>query len=89
MTVEAQYDQFISIINQTIKNVDPDLLVRMMYLERKLPDTPPRVELNIQYKPNVDAERKKEVLRNKFGFPNQSNDHGINVVGKMDTNIVE
>ena len=23
MTVEAQYDQFISIINQTIKNVDP------------------------------------------------------------------
>ena len=89
MTVEAQYDQFISILNQTMKNVDPDLLVKMMYLERKLPDTHPKVELNIHYKPNVDSERKKEIIRNRFGFPNQSNDHGVNVVGKMDTSIVE
>ena len=89
MTVEAQYDQFIAILNQTMKNVDPNLLVRMMYLERKLPDTPPKVELNIRYKSNVDSERKKQIIRNRFGFPNQSHDHGINVVGKMDTSIVE
>ena len=38
MTVEAQYDQFLSILNQTMNNVDSNLLVKMMYLERKLPD---------------------------------------------------
>ena len=38
MTVEAQYDQFISNLNQTMNKVDPNLLVKMMYLERKIPN---------------------------------------------------
>jgi len=61
MTVEAQYDKFISGLNQTMSNVDSDLLVKIMYLERKLPDTSPKVELNIKYKSHVDTERKKKL----------------------------
>ena len=53
MTIEAQYDQFISILNQTMNNVDSNLLVKMMYLERKLPDVFPKVELNLEYKPKA------------------------------------
>jgi hypothetical protein len=89
MTVEAQYDQFISSLNQTMNKVDPNLLVKMMYLERKLPDVPPKVELTLEYKPNIDTERKKEIIRNRFGFPNQTTDHGVHVVGQMNTDIVE
>jgi hypothetical protein len=89
MTIEAQYDQFIAILNQTMKNVDPNLLVKMMYLERKLPDVSPKVELTLEYKPNVDTERKKEIIRHRFGFPNQTTDHGVHVVGQMNTDIVE
>ncbi|MBT3329249.1 MAG: hypothetical protein HN384_04855 [Nitrosopumilus sp.] len=89
MTVEAQYDKFISGLNQTMNNVDSDLLVKIMYLERKLPDIAPKVELNIKYKSHVDTERKKEIIRSKLGFPNQTTNHGVNVVGRMDTNMVE
>ena len=89
MTIEAQYDQFISILNQTMNNVDSNLLVKMMYLERKLPDVSPKVELTLEYKPNVDTERKKEIIRSRFGFPNQTTDHGVMVVGQMNTDIVE
>lgn len=89
MSVEAQYDQFISYLNQSMKNVNPDLLVKIMYLERKLPDVSPKVELNIKYKPNVDTKRKQEIIRNRYGFPNQSTNHGIMVVGQMNANIVE
>ena len=42
MTVEAQYDKFISGLNQTMNNVDSDLLVKIMYLERILPDIAPK-----------------------------------------------
>ena len=89
MTVETQYDQFISSLNQTMNKVDPNLLVKMMYLERKLPNVPPKVELTLEYKPNIDTERKKEIIRNRFGFPNQTTDHGVHVVGQMNTDIVE
>ena len=89
MTVEAQYDKFISGLNQTMSNVDSDLLVKIMYLERKLPDIAPKVELNIKYKSHVDTERKKEIIRSKLGFPNQTTNHGVNVVGRMNTSMVE
>ena len=72
-----------------MNNVDSDLLVKIMYLERKLPDIAPKVELNIKYKSHVDTERKKEIIRSKLGFPNQTTNHGVNVVGRMDTNMVE
>ncbi len=48
-----------------------------------------KVELTLEYKPNIDTERKKEIIRNRFGFPNQTTDHGVHVVGQMNTDIVE
>ncbi len=36
--VEIQYDEFLSSIGQTIVNVDVNLMVKIMYLERRLPD---------------------------------------------------
>ena len=89
MTIEAQYDQFISVLNQTMNNVDSNLLFQLMYLESKLPDVSPKVEFTLEYKPNVDTERKKEIIRNRFGFPNQTTDHGVRGVGKMNKDVVE
>jgi len=34
--IEVQYDEFVSTIAQTLSNVDVNLLMKIMYLERKL-----------------------------------------------------
>ena len=62
---ETQYDQFISSIGQTIPNVDVNLMVKIMYLERRLPDVAPRVELHIEYKSKVDPMKKQEEIRRR------------------------
>jgi hypothetical protein len=89
MSIEAQYDQFISTMNQSIANVDPYLAVKIMYLERKLPDASPRVELDIDYNDGVDLERKREIVRFRYGFPIQPTKHGLTAVGRINMGIIE
>ncbi|MGI9565881.1 MAG: hypothetical protein ACR2LL_02560 [Nitrosopumilus sp.] len=86
---EDQYDEFISSIGQSIPKVDVNLLVKIMYLERRLPDVAPRVELHIEYKPKVDPMRKQEELRAQFGFPTQTSLHGLTAVGQINIRIIE
>ena len=61
--VKIQYDEFLSLISQTVANVDVNLLMKIMYLEKKLPDVPPKVELDIKYKLGVDLMKKQEKLQ--------------------------
>ena len=56
--VEIQYDEFLSSIGQKIPNTDVNLLVKIMYLERKLTDVSPKVDLHIEYKSNIDPMKK-------------------------------
>ena len=86
---ETQYDEFISSIGQTIPKVDVNLMVKIMYLERRLPDVAPRVELHIDYKSKVDPMIKQEQLRKKYGFPTQTSLHGLTAVGQINIEIIE
>lgn len=86
---ESQYDEFLSSISQTIPNSDVDLLVKIMYLERKLPDTSPKVELHMDYKMGVDLMKKQEMVRSKYGFPTQTSSHGVTAVGRMNIDLIE
>ena len=61
--VEVQYDQFLSSISKEMPNIDVNLLVKIMYLERRLPDVAPRVDLHIEYKSSVDPIKKQEKIR--------------------------
>ncbi len=87
--VEIQYDEFLSSINQKIPNVDVNLLVKIMYLERKLTDVSPKVDLHIEYKSNVDRMKKQERIRVKYGFPTQMNINGLTAVGRMSIDLIE
>ena len=87
--VEIQYDEFLSLISQTIENVDVNLLVKIMYLERKLTDVAPRVELHIEYKSGVDPIKKQEHFRAKYGFQTQTSIHGLTVVGQISIDLIE
>ena len=87
--IEMQYDEFLSSVGKTISNVDVNLLVKIMYLERRLTDVDPRVELHIEYKSSVDPMKKQEEMRAKYGFPTQTSVHGLTAVGQMTINMIE
>jgi hypothetical protein len=87
--VEIHYNDFLSSIGQLITNVDVNLMMKIMYLERKLPDVDPKVELHIDYKSGVDPIKKQEQMRGKYGFPTQASDHGLTVVGRMNIDLIE
>ena len=87
--VEMQYDEFLSSIGQKIPNADVNLLVKIMYLERKLTDAYPKVDLHIEYKANIDPTKKQELIRSKYGFPTQRTISGLTAVGRMNVDIIE
>ena len=87
--VEIQYDEFLSSIGQKITNVDVDLMVKIMYLERRLSDVLPRVELHIEYKSGVDPINKQEKIRAKYGFLTQTSINGLTVVGQISIDLIE
>ena len=87
--VEIQYDEFLYSIGQTIANVDVDLMVKIMYLERKLPDVAPRVELHIESKSGVEPMNKQEKIRAKYGFQTQTSINGLTVVGLIGIDLIE
>lgn len=87
--VEIHYDDFLSSIGQLIANVDVNLMMKIMYLERKLPDVDPKVELYIDYKSGVDPMKKQEQMRGRYGLPTQTNNHGLTVVGRMNIDLIE
>ena len=87
--IEINYEEFLSSIRQLIPNMDADLMVKIMYLERKLPDVSPRVELHVEYKPGADTSKKQEQIRAKYGFPMQTSNHGITMVGQMNIDLIE
>ena len=69
--------------------MDADLMVKIMYLERKLPDVSPRVELHVEYKTGVNTIKKQEQIRAKYGFPMQVSMHGITMIGQMNIELIE
>ena len=87
--VEAQYDQFQASLRELVKNVDVNLMMKIMYLERTLPDVAPRVELEIYYKQGIDLKNKENILKEKYGFPTSMlGTHGVFAVGQMSMELV-
>ena len=87
--VEINYEEFLASIRQIIPNIDADLMVKIMYLERRLPDVSPRVELHVEYKSGVDTMKKQEQIRAKYGFPMQTSTHSIAMIGQMNIALIE
>jgi len=88
--IETQYDMFMSSLSETIKNVDVYLMLKIMYLERRLPDVAPHVELEIKLKSEVNPSKKQRDIRTKYGFQMSSlGEHGLFAVGQMSMSLVE
>ena len=88
--IETQYDMFLNSLKEIIKNVDVNLMLKIMYLERRFPDVAPHVELEIKLKSGVNRAKKEREIRTKYGFQTSSlGEHGVFAVGQMSMDLVE
>ena len=55
-------------MKETIKNVDVNLLLKIMYLERKLPDVTPHIDLESKLKPGINRVKQEAHVRSKYGL---------------------
>jgi len=67
-TAENIYDGFLSNVEKALGKIDLELALQVMLLERKMPDVPPMVELEIHYKSGVDTDSKVSYVRDRYGF---------------------
>lgn len=76
--IESSFDQYRKELSEILGKVDVDLAIKIMYLERKLPDVEPRVELDLKIKNGSDIQLLSYELSSKFGF--QSSVHGEHIL---------
>ena len=87
--IETQYDAFLMSIKETIKNVDVNLMLKIMYLERRLPDVAPHVELELKLKSGINQVKKEAYIKSKYGFQTSSlGEHGLFAVGQMNMQLI-
>ena len=87
--IEQGYDRFMTWIKESSSKIDPDLLLKTMYLERKFPDVDPKVDLDIHFKLGTNVEEKRHQIHEKFGL--QTAAHGKNIVttsGRMNVSAI-
>ena len=87
--IETQYDMFLTSMKETVKNVDVNLMLKIMYLERKLPGVSPHVEIEMKLKPGINQKKKEMDVRSKYGFQASSlGTHDLFAVGQMNMDLV-
>ncbi|GKS67243.1 hypothetical protein YTPLAS73_07900 [Nitrosarchaeum sp.] len=87
--LETQHDMFLTTLKETIKNVDVYLMLKILYLERKLPDVSPHVEIEIKLKPGTNRVKKDTYIKSKYGFQTSFlSHHSLFAVGQMNMDLV-
>ncbi|MDE2026862.1 MAG: hypothetical protein KGJ07_10350 [Patescibacteria group bacterium] len=86
--VESIYNEYLSKLKQAMPNVDPNLVHRVIFLERKISEegvSEPDVSAIIEYKPGVDVDSKVSGLRQKYSLEVEHGDskNVIHAMGRM------
>ena len=92
--LESIYDQYVSRLQKNLPKVDPNLIHRVMYLERKLSTEyikEPQVTMMVEYKPGLDMDKKLFDLREKFSLEAEySDEHTVLfTMGRMKVDKLE
>jgi len=56
--IEKQYDDFVTEFDKNLGKVDVSLGLQIMSLQRKFPETSPKVESRVCYHPGTNLEKK-------------------------------
>ena len=80
--IEASFDEYkANLVHMLYDKVDADLAMKIMYLERKLPDVEPKVELDVKVKNDIIAQNLKNWFGAKLGYQVSCHKNHITVVG--------
>jgi hypothetical protein len=81
--IEASFDEYRTYVSKLLLNkVDPDLALKIMYLERRLPDVEPKAELDIRTKNEKVASKLKDEINAKFGYQVSSHQNHLTATGR-------
>ena len=61
--IEKQYDEFVTEFGKKLGKVDVSFALQTMYLQTKIPDSSPKVELQVCYTPGTDLEKNNLVTK--------------------------
>ncbi|SRR5579885_33754 len=94
LDVESIYDEYISKLRQAMPNVDPNLVHRIIFLERKISEqdvSEPDVSAIIEYKPGVDVDNKVNGLREKYSLEVEHGDSNnvLHAMGRMKVSKIQ
>ena len=82
--VEASFDEYKAILVHMLNDkVDADLAMKIMYLERKLPDAEPKADLDIRVRDDAVAQNMKDWFGDKLGYQVSCHKNHITVIGRM------
>ncbi|MBI5147110.1 MAG: hypothetical protein HZA84_07835 [Thaumarchaeota archaeon] len=82
--IESSFDEYKAHLAHMLHDkVDADLAMKIMYLERKLPDVDPKAELDIKVKNDIIAQNLKNWLDAKLGFQASCHKNHITVAGRI------
>ncbi len=92
--VESIYDEYISKLKNALPNVDPNLIHRIIFLERKISDEDvpePDVSAIIEYKPGIDLDMKVNGLREKYSIEVEHGDskNVLHAIGRMKVSKIQ
>jgi hypothetical protein len=80
--IESSFDQYRKELEGMLGKIDVDLAIKIMYLERKLPDVEPHVELDLKIRDGVNAQSLAYELGSDFGFQSAVHGEHILLVGR-------
>ena len=84
-TVENLYDSFLQEIGKKLSKIDTNLVVQVMYYERKFPEVEPSVHLKIHYHEGTDMAKKRSELESRYGYMMALEaSSGLKVAGLLD-----
>ena len=80
--IETSFDEYKTrLVSMLYDKVDADLAMKIMYLERKLPDVEPKAELDVKVKNDIIASNLKDKIGAKFGYQVSCHKNHLTVVG--------
>ncbi|TBR12387.1 MAG: hypothetical protein EPO62_00040 [Candidatus Nitrosotenuis sp.] len=82
--VEASFDEYkANLAHMLYDKVDADLAMKIMYLERKLPDAEPKAELDIKVRSDAVAQNLKDWFGDKLGYQVSCHKNHITATGRI------
>lgn len=80
--IEASFDSYRKELEKMLGKIDVDLAIKIMYLERKLPDVEPKVELDLKIKNGIDPGKLGYELCSKYGMQSAVHKNHLILVGR-------